>query len=87
MRPDLEQLVNGLLQQLGDLNKDAAGYPPDERERVFFPTIRVAATCLLALSPDNDAPAAAVDAFLRLAVCRDEIGAGAGLDQAIGSNS
>jgi hypothetical protein len=64
-RGELERLLLGLLSQFGGT---PAADDRDEtaREKAYFPMIAAAAQKILELSPDNEAPLAALDAAVRI---------------------
>jgi hypothetical protein len=66
-RPELEQILYGLLDQLGPESQDI-GHIPDKREETYFSAIAAAACRLLEHCGQDDAPVVAIDAALRLGV-------------------
>jgi len=64
-RADIEQVLQGLLTQLGG-RAGSLGGPPNKRDDAFFPAIAVLACKLLTQRPSEQAPTLAVDAALRL---------------------
>jgi hypothetical protein len=66
---DLEQLLHGLLRQLGDEPQDI-GHTPSSREEAYFCAIGAVACRLLERCPADEAPNDAIDAALRLGVDR-----------------
>lgn len=63
-RPGLEQLLDGLLQQLGPASE--LGHVPDRREEAYFAGIAAAATELMKLCDHDEAPPAVVAAALKI---------------------
>ena len=68
-RPDLERLLNGLLDQLGE-DTGEIGRSPDKREKAYFSAIAAAACRLLGWCGADEAPADTIDAALELGVRR-----------------
>ena len=66
-RTDLEQLLSGLLQQLGPAPAEI-GHQPDKREETYFVAIEHAAKQLLTLCRLDEAPQDTIDAALRIGV-------------------
>jgi hypothetical protein len=64
-RPELEQLLRGLLSQLGDDRGDI-GHIPDKREEAYFVAIAAAACRLLEQCEADEAPTDTIDAALEL---------------------
>jgi hypothetical protein len=64
-RPELEQLLHGLLAQLGREPKEI-GHIPDKREEAYLSAIAAAATRLLERCKPDEAPNNTIDAALRL---------------------
>ena len=71
---DLEQLLRGLLTQLGGGLGEHAYQPPTKREKAYFPAIVTAALRLLEVSAAEIAPESAVDAILRVGTRRNHDG-------------
>lgn len=67
----LETLLAGMLSLVGNV-PTTIGYRARPREIAYFPAVGAAATCLLALSPVNEAPAIAIEAVLQLGEYRHE---------------
>ncbi len=63
---DLENLLRGLLTQVGGELGEHALYPPSKREAAYFPAMAAAARSLLQVSQPDSAPEVAVDAILRI---------------------
>jgi hypothetical protein len=68
---DLELFLLGLLGQLNTQLGDHAHHPPSKREEALFPAMAEAALRLLKAGPANYAPAAAIDAILRISNRRE----------------
>jgi hypothetical protein len=68
---DIERLLGGVLELLGDMSPQI-GYQPTKREEAYFPIISSAASRLLVLSPATVAPIVAVDAVIRLGEYRHD---------------
>lgn len=68
-RLDLERLLNGLLDQLGE-DTGGIGHSPDKREKAYFSAIAAAAYRLLGWCGADEAPADTIDAALELGVRR-----------------
>ena len=68
---DLEELLCGLLTEVGGELAEHAHHPPSKREEAYFPAIAEAALRLLQESPPNRTPDVAVDAILRICNRRD----------------
>ena len=71
---DLEELVEGLLSQVGREWAEYSEYPATKREEEYFPGLAEAALRLLEVSPSDSAPDLAVDAILRVCNRRDQRG-------------
>jgi hypothetical protein len=63
---DLEKLLSGLLTQVGRDLAEHAHYPPNEREKIYFPAMASAALRLLQVSAPDVAPEVAVDTILQI---------------------
>ena len=68
-REDLERLLNGLLDQLGE-DTGGIGHIPDNREVAYFAAIAAATCRLLERCGADEAPADAIDAALQLGIRR-----------------
>src|SRR5260370_4986506 len=68
---DLENLLRGLLTQVGGELREHSHYPPSKREEAYFPAMATTALRLLQVSPPDSAPEVAVDAILRICNRRD----------------
>ena len=66
-RSELEQVLRGLLNQLGPGPQDI-GHIPDKREEGYFSAIAAAACGLLEHCSQGDAPVDAIDAALRIGI-------------------
>jgi hypothetical protein len=66
-RPELEQVLRGLLEQLGPEPTDI-GHIPNKREQAYFSGISAAAGRLLECCSADEAPVDAIDTALRLGV-------------------
>jgi hypothetical protein len=64
-RAELEQLLEGLVAQLGPRAQEL-GHVPDQREDAYFAGIAAAASQLMKRCGGDEAPAAAVDAAIRI---------------------
>ena len=64
--PDLEQLLLGLLTQVGGELGDHAHHPLNQREAAYFPAIGEATLRLLQASSPDCAPEVCIDAILRI---------------------
>jgi hypothetical protein len=66
-RSELEQVLQGLLEQLGP-EPQSIGHIPDKREEAYFSAIAAAACRLLEHYSQDDAPVGSIDAAMRLGV-------------------
>jgi hypothetical protein len=71
-RVELQKLLSGLLEQLGD-EAGNTGYPPNNREEAYFTAINSATCRLLECCPESEAPEMAIDAVLQLRRVRNYV--------------